>query len=263
LFGTTSPHGKQPLPHDLGGSPDFLGPIPVETTGDLQVWERECHALVTVLASKGVFNTDQLRRTIEDLTPQQYASWSYYGRWGAAVATLLLDQGLISDSDLRNALFGETSGGRSSEQASLFEAGDMVRVKSFQHGVEWRRPHIRVPGYIYGVKGRIVDVCGKFGDPSFLSFGIEAPKIWLYRVVSLKFSSKFLPKDIVRLIIFVRYNDLLALFFRFLGNLYERFVARTKHYKGHDKHRNLRALVRGIRFGCGPRLSRHELVEPR
>ena len=69
------------------------------------------------------------------------------------------------------------------EQASLFRLGDTVRVKSYQHGVEWRRPHIRTPGYVYGVNGRVVDVCGEFGDPSFLAFGIECPKVWLYRVV--------------------------------------------------------------------------------
>ena len=199
--GTTASqsHNKdqQRLPHDVGGSSDFLGSIvPADNDDDddnntdhLQAWERECHALFAVLASKAFFNTDQLRRTIEALTPHQYASWSYYGRWSAAMATLLLDRGLISDNDLRGALFGTTieTNPLSSQQeevaVSRFRPGDTVRVKSYQQGVEWRRPHIRTPGYIYGVKGRIVDACGKFGDPSFLAFGIEAPKIWLYRVV--------------------------------------------------------------------------------
>jgi hypothetical protein len=179
--------GQQRLPHDLGGSSDFLGSIPVDDTDTrddhLQAWERECHALFAVLASKAFFNTDQLRRAVEALTPHQYASWSYYG-------TLLLDRGLISDDDLRGALFGKTIENRlsSQQEVSRFRPGDMVRVKSYQQGVEWRRPHIRTPGYIYGVKGRIVDVCGKFGDPSFLAFGIEPPKIWLYRVVRSNFS---------------------------------------------------------------------------
>ena len=108
------------------------------------------------------------------------------------MATLLLDQGLISDEDIRGTLFGDgsniDSGASSSLQApqdALFRPGDTVRVKSYQEGVEWRRPHIRTPGYIYGVNGRIVDVCGTFGDPSFLAFDIETPKIWLYRVVRM------------------------------------------------------------------------------
>jgi len=173
----------------MGGSSDFLESIPVDSE-NLQAWEQECHALFAVLASKGFFKTDQLRRTIEALTPQQYASWSYYGRWSAAMATILLDQGLISDEDIRGALFGDESNSDSDASSSLqapqdalFRPGDTVRVKSYQEGVEWRRPHIRTPGYIYGVNGRIVDVCGTFGDPSFLAFDIETPKIWLYRVV--------------------------------------------------------------------------------
>ena len=168
------------LPHDLGGSPKILGSVPVDPT-ELEVWERECHALFAVLASKGFVGTDELRRAIEDLTPLQYAKWGYYEKWTAAMVTLLTDKGILKDEELRVALFGETSN-NNNWQDSLFQSGDMVRVKSYQQGVEWRRPHIRTPGYVYGVNGRVVDVCGIFGDPSFLAFGIECPDIYLYRV---------------------------------------------------------------------------------
>ena len=173
------------LPHDLGGSPQILGSVPVGAI-ELEVWERECHALFAVLASKGFVGTDELRRSIENLTPLQYAKWGYYEKWTAAMVTLLLDKGILKDEKLRVALFGETSNNNNSNnnnsQDSLFQSGDMVRVKSYQQGVEWRRPHIRTPGYVYGVNGRVVDVCGIFGDPSFLAFGIECPDIYLYRV---------------------------------------------------------------------------------
>ena len=98
------------LPHDLGGSKDKEnnGAIPIDNNNEeLQAWEQQCHALFAVLASKGVFNTDQLRRAVENLTPTQYKTWSYYGRWAASMVTLLMDQGMISDSDLREALFGQ------------------------------------------------------------------------------------------------------------------------------------------------------------
>ena len=108
------------------------------------------------------------------------------------MATLLMDGGMISANELRETLFGKPN---ESHIKSLFWPGDAVRVKSYQQGVEWRRPHIRTPGYVYGVKGRVVDVCGKFGDPSFLAFGIECPKVWLYRVVRTQecFYPLFLP----------------------------------------------------------------------
>ena len=69
------------------------------------------------------------------------------------MATLLLDRDLISDNDLRGALFGtiiETnplSSQQEEESVSRFRSGDTVRVKSYQQGFEWRRPHIRTPGY--------------------------------------------------------------------------------------------------------------------
>jgi hypothetical protein len=204
---TQDSYQQHVLPHDLGGSKDRKnnGTIPIDNNEELQTWEQQCHALFAVLASKGVFKTDQLRRAVENLTPKQYEAWSYYGRWAASMVTLLIDQGMISDSDLREALFGQQNNNNDDDNPSssllqqtttgqqdptittppqpLFGPGDMVKVKSYQDGVEWRRPHIRTPGYVYGVNGRIVDVCGKFGDPSLLAFGVESPKIWLYRVV--------------------------------------------------------------------------------
>ena len=41
------------LPHDLGGSLEYvLGSFPINTAeGELQVWEKECHALLAVLGS--------------------------------------------------------------------------------------------------------------------------------------------------------------------------------------------------------------------
>jgi nitrile hydratase len=172
------------LPHDIGGNEELFAPIDVDPH-DLQQWELQCHALFAVLATKKILGTDQLRRAIEDLTPKQYSSWTYYEKWTAAMVTLLLESGVISYQDLRYALFGADSDTVGSGASSpRFQTGNKIRVKPYQPvgGVEWRRPHIRVPGYIYGVNGRVVDVCGQFGDPSFLAFGIEAPRVWLYRV---------------------------------------------------------------------------------
>jgi hypothetical protein len=74
------------LPHDVGGrilddkndrdfeveslnnKKDYPGDKP------LLAWEHECYALFSLLASKKFFSTDQFRRTIEDLTPDQYAT---------------------------------------------------------------------------------------------------------------------------------------------------------------------------------------------
>jgi nitrile hydratase len=169
------------LPHDIGGHPGNYGHI--EPDKSLLFWEQQCHSLFVVLATKKIVGTDELRRAIEALTPNQYESWSYYEKWSAAMASLLLEKGVLTHNELQQGLFGDDTTLKTTYSSSpLYKAGDSVRVKCFQHGIEWKRPHIRTPGYIYGVSGTIERICGKHGDPSFLGFGLEAPQVQLYRV---------------------------------------------------------------------------------
>eukprot|EP00571_Detonula_confervacea_P009187 CAMPEP_0172320344 /NCGR_PEP_ID=MMETSP1058-20130122/40329_1 /TAXON_ID=83371 /ORGANISM="Detonula confervacea, Strain CCMP 353" /LENGTH=536 /DNA_ID=CAMNT_0013035595 /DNA_START=66 /DNA_END=1676 /DNA_ORIENTATION=- len=191
------------LPHDVGGDLSAFGPLAstIERADDLLDWEVRCHSLFAVLAIKGAVSTDGLRRSIESFTPRQYSSWTYYGKWAAGMTTLLLEAGIITRQELNEALFGTvliTQNGKTNLDSTsmrvepLFNSGDSVRVRPFAHrgqddgssgsGLEWRRPHIRVPGYIYGVRGVVERVCGEHKDPSFLAFGLDAPTVRLYRV---------------------------------------------------------------------------------
>ena len=92
----------------------------------------------------------------------------------------------MTSQDLNEALFGDDgivdSSSSNGNGEPIFDTGDSVRVKPHQQGLEWRRPHIRVPGYIYGVRGVVERVCDEHEDPSFLAFGLEAPAVRLYRV---------------------------------------------------------------------------------
>jgi nitrile hydratase len=198
-FSTFRPH------HDIGGDESAYGPIlgggeinsNMPDNKDLLAWEQQCHSLFAVLASKKVVGTDELRRAIESLTPDQYERYSYYEKWTAAMVSLLLEHGTITHDELQLALFGSSSNSsqddnvtiREDDESPRFGTGDFVRVKQYLSNAEWRRPHIRTPGYIYGVAGTIERVCGQHGDPSFLAFGLEAPKVQLYRV-------RFRQKDI-------------------------------------------------------------------
>jgi nitrile hydratase len=181
---STTSSQQQYLPHDIGGNINYFGKIlPYgDDVDNLQQWEQQCHALFAILAQKKYVKTDQLRRSIEALTPDQYSTWGYYEKWTAAMVTLLLDDGIISYNDLKVALFGTDHDNYYPNGHSVFQPGEKVRVKPYQQHIAWRRPHIRTPGYIYGVHGKVVDVCGQFDDPSFLAFGLEAPKVWLYRI---------------------------------------------------------------------------------
>lgn len=174
--------------HDVGGT-ELLSQMEFPDK-PLLAWEQQCHALFVVLASRGILGTDALRRAIEGLTQEQYESWGYYEKWSAAMVILLLEQKCISETELRTALYGEQLI-KEGPTSALFKVGDTVRVKPFANSdsekglpaVEWRRPHIRTPGYVYGAAGVIERVCGRHGDPSFLAFGVlPAPQVQLYRV---------------------------------------------------------------------------------
>ena len=59
----------------------------------------------------------------------------------------------------------------------------MVKVLPDEPGVaRWRRPHLRVPGYVFGAVGVVERLVGSFGDPEFLAFRGSAAEQPLYRV---------------------------------------------------------------------------------
>ncbi len=85
-------------PHDLGGLP--AGPID-RSEHVLNFWEWRVDALVRLLFAKGLLvDFAELRRAIEDLAPDAYDRLTYYERWAGAVATLLVEKGVLSQAEL-------------------------------------------------------------------------------------------------------------------------------------------------------------------
>ena len=166
--------------HDIGGAETLLHePLPTEKPN--LPWELECHALFAILASDGVLRTDMLRRAIESLPIEAHTSWSYYELWSAAMANLLRETGNLQPGELEAELAGDdTSGGAT----PLFEVGAHVVVRTDEtRRTAWRPPHLRTPGYIFGVSGIVERHCGAFADPSLLAFGVPSEgKQHLYRV---------------------------------------------------------------------------------
>jgi hypothetical protein len=87
-----------PRVHDRGGWP-IDEPI---NRGEHQLmdWERRIDALNVVLGEKGLRGTDEHRRAMESLPPQQYEGLSYYQRWAAGLELLLLEKGILTRSEL-------------------------------------------------------------------------------------------------------------------------------------------------------------------
>jgi len=63
-------------------------------------WEKRMDAIRGLCAQRGLFTTDELRRSIEDLGPGVYDKLGYYERWCAAVSNLLLQKHVISVDEL-------------------------------------------------------------------------------------------------------------------------------------------------------------------
>jgi hypothetical protein len=163
--------------HDVGG--EHGGPIDF-SPHPMQHWEYSIHALLVVLATQSppLITTDELRRGVESLEAASYRDWGYYDRWSSSMASILLERGVIGQRELDDELFGPEEAG---EVASL-HVGDLVRVKSEDTRSRWRKPHLRCPGYIFGVSGRIQKYVGKFADPYFLAFRGSGPPQHLYTV---------------------------------------------------------------------------------
>ena len=96
--------------HDMGGLP---GDDPIDRSEpELMEWERRTGALVDVLREKRLINTDELRRGIEAIPPDEYRRLGYYERWSVSLETLLVEKGLLTtqEIDRRAAAVGERWG---------------------------------------------------------------------------------------------------------------------------------------------------------
>ena len=85
--------------HDMGGLP--AGPVAREEH-DHAPWEKRVDALMTLLADKKrrLLKVDELRRGIEQLGAGAYDEMSYYERWIASIASVMLAKGVITADEL-------------------------------------------------------------------------------------------------------------------------------------------------------------------
>ncbi|MFQ6012701.1 MAG: nitrile hydratase [Thermoplasmata archaeon] len=85
--------------HDRGGWPE-AGPIDL-SEHELAPWEQEVRALYRVLkTSKGLVTTDELRRGIESLDPEDYENLGYFERWVRSLEMVLIEKGVLTRAEL-------------------------------------------------------------------------------------------------------------------------------------------------------------------
>ncbi|HKF63080.1 MAG TPA: nitrile hydratase [Dongiaceae bacterium] len=87
--------------HDLGGLP--AGPVERDEH-DPGLAERRVDALMVLLMGHGVFNVDEMRRTIESLPPDIYERHDYYERWLLTIERLLIEKGVLTAEEIETRL---------------------------------------------------------------------------------------------------------------------------------------------------------------
>lgn len=85
--------------HDMGGQP--AGAIN-QSEHVYAFWEKRVDALMVLLSAPQhqFIRVDELRRSIESLGPDVYDRLSYYERWIAAIAKLLLEKGVLGQGEI-------------------------------------------------------------------------------------------------------------------------------------------------------------------
>ena len=101
-----------PNVHDMGGAP--AGAIDL-TEHALSDFDKHVDALLMLLIhpSQGAFKVDALRRAIEEYGRQDYDTLTYYERWLGAIRKLVVEQDILSESEIeaRIAALGDGNGG--------------------------------------------------------------------------------------------------------------------------------------------------------
>jgi nitrile hydratase len=88
---------------DIGGLPG--GPINREEH-EPTMTERRIDAMMILLRAKprSFWASDENRRTIESLEPATYAESAYYEKWVLAMKSLLLEKGILTETELNTKL---------------------------------------------------------------------------------------------------------------------------------------------------------------
>jgi nitrile hydratase subunit beta len=171
--------------HDLGGKQGF-GPVRYQTTKAVfkAAWEPRANALYSLGVRLGLINMDEYRHAIERMEPRHYLSASYYERSLTGFATLCVEKGLVTREELERRAGGafplslpSAEGRRNAVPRESFAIGDKVRVKN-----EFVSGHVRMPGYIRGKTGIVVDISPSYPFPDAAAHNLRAPSEPTYDV---------------------------------------------------------------------------------
>ncbi len=141
-------------------------------------WEKEVFSLTIALGFSGLWNLDASRFARESLEPVDYLRFSYFEKWLAALINLLYENGVMVELEEKSSKLSEKNfrklepknvkrvlekGGptiREESKRKKFEIGDVVIIKNFYGNEKISEGHTRLPNYVKGRIGKIIDYHG-------------------------------------------------------------------------------------------------------
>ena len=185
--------------HDMGGrfGDGAVMPEPEEVKFHAD-WHPRALAVTLACGTLGLWNIDLSRHRREGLAPTDYARFSYYEKWLAALADLLVETGAVTPAELQSgvsdgisplaakrleaaAVAGVLARGGPADRVggpnATFALGDAVVVRQPAGNVMVAGGHTRLPGYLAGATGVIVRHHGTHVLPDANAHGFgEAPE---------------------------------------------------------------------------------------
>ena len=185
--------------HDMGGrfGDGHVTPDAEDTPVFPEDWQARALAVTLAAGSLGQWNLDISRHSRERLSPKDYSRFSYHEKWISALASLLVEKGVITleelktgestgISDLATRCFKPSAVSESIAKggpvnrpgpSSSFSVGQVVKTVLSAENQRTDGGHTRLPAYEAGKTGRIIAVhgCHVFPDSNAHGFG-EDPK---------------------------------------------------------------------------------------
>jgi nitrile hydratase len=163
--------------HDMGGrfGDGPVVPEPEDAPVFDQPWHARALALTLAAGALGQWNLDISRHAREKLSPKDYSRFSYYEKWLAGLADLLVEKGVVTPDELAGADPAPShlrdrrlpaqkvasvlaSGGPTERPGPQphFKTGDFVQTRARARNAFVSGGHTRLPAYAAGVRGTVI-----------------------------------------------------------------------------------------------------------
>ncbi|WP_127115299.1 nitrile hydratase subunit beta [Shimia sediminis] len=189
--------------HDMGGRYGDGAINPKDDATFVEGWHARALAVTLAAGALGQWNIDYSRHARETLSPKDYARFSYYEKWMAGLADMLVAKGIVTREELQSghgagrsdladrvlraeAVAGVLAKGspyqRPEAPAATFTPGDRVRTRRPAHNLHVTGGHTRLPSYAAGLSGTIVLRHGAHVLPDANAHGLGEAAEPLYAV---------------------------------------------------------------------------------